>query len=232
MAWIRRNNPHYRMFLTDGYVSPSDIAAASDKDVAASPEQRMVQDLHRMSTTPPKGRHKKIRTDYPLHFWVIGNSGWLKQSSAQTGLLRGIHEDDKGDDYRIYITGSAWPDGCYGGDIMACLRRAGMKRKKKHANRRDFQECGMLLLDLMFDHYSQEQRTPSIVLDRLDIPYAFCGHEEGENKDLTLNDIRGFQHPQQDISKGVLRRRLRELDRRGVPYVIQPDKNLSSCPSA
>ncbi len=174
MAWARRNDPHYGMMLTDGYISPSDVAGASHGSHRKSSEEAMAEHFVQLNRIPRGPPGKRYVPD-PLHMWIIGSNEWLNQPAAQTTLFQNIHEGEEDENYRIVVVGSGWPDGFYVGNWKDWLWQAGMKKKKRHSNQRKFKESGGAILELMFDHYHQEREVPSAVLDRFGVPYTFYG---------------------------------------------------------
>ncbi len=168
--------------MTDGYVSPSSAAGALRNAATMSLEDSLAKRFYQLNIRPRGPPGKECSPD-PMHVWVVGGSGWLTQPCAHTDLLRGLHEDDPDDSYRILIAGCAWPNGCYVGSWQSYLRRAGMNRKKKHVNHRKFQEHGRLLLDLMAEHYHADHEAPHAILDRLGVPYAFSGSDGSKREE-------------------------------------------------
>jgi hypothetical protein len=173
MTWAYEDHPHYRMALTDGYISSVEIFGNPDKVSEEKPEMKMAEKFYSDNTLPGQSRrHGNISI---LHVWVIGEKGWLDQAPAQTEILQRIHESDSDNNYRLFIVGFGWSDRYYRSDWHHCLRTSGMVGKKKHAHETRFKDAGRLLLELMADEYDSTRKAPSAVLDRFGIPYSFQG---------------------------------------------------------
>jgi len=176
MTWIRKNDPHYGMIMTDGYISPSAVVRSLQESYSKNAELAIAKHFYRLNKRP-RGPPGQRDVPNPLHIWVIGKKGWLNQPASQTDIFQKIHEGEQDDNYRMFIVGSGWPKGGYIGFCQDWLWKAGMRKKKRHSRQRDFMECGGVLLDLMFEEYHEEQKVPSVVLGRFGVPYTFYGDE-------------------------------------------------------
>lgn len=176
MAWVKRRFDDYLLQLTDGYFEPKEKFKKLGHSQGKPVEQIAANQLHRLGTVqhlPPECR-SNWQIPSPLHVWVLGNDGWTEDIPES---LAPIVEGENDPSYRIFLSGVGWPSekGPYLKGWNPWVQQAGLVRKKKHHNPDDFKNSSRALLDALYEHYSSTQRSPSEVLERLNIPYHFAG---------------------------------------------------------